>query len=112
MEREGWVYPKEKNDEPTADCLSESPEWMDCSDADLESQNLASLRKAQYWLAKGDLERTQFILLSSTPALRTPIQELDLSVNGTLHFFQRRFLLLQTETLGGPQGSGIGYKNG
>ena len=45
-------------------------------------------------------------MLSSTPALRTPIQELDLSVNGTLHFFQRRFLLLQTETLGGPQNGG------
>ena len=103
---EGWVYPFDKNEEPTAACLSETPEWMDCSDEDIESQNLASLRKAQYWLAKGDLERTQFILLSSTPPLRTSLQELDLSVNGTLHFIQRRFLLLQTETLGGPQNGG------
>ena len=103
---EGWLYPEEKGPEKTADCLTEPPEWMDCSNADLESQNLASLRKAQYWLANGDLERTQFILLSSLPALRTPIDKLDLSAKGTLQFFQRRFLLLQTETLGGPQNGG------
>ncbi len=103
---QGWIYPSELTSEVTASCLTEPPEWMDCSDEDIEVQNLASLKKAQYWLAKGDLERTQFVLLSSTPALRTPIQNLQLSSKGVLHFFQRRFQLLQTETLGGPQNGG------
>ena len=33
---EGWIYPEEKGTEKTADCLTEPPEWMDCSNADLE----------------------------------------------------------------------------
>ena len=103
---QGWIYPSELTSEVTASCLTEAPEWMDCSNEDIEVQNLASLKKSQYWLAKGDLERTQFVLLSSTPALRTPIQQLQVSSIGVLQFFQRRFQLLQTETLGGPQNGG------
>lgn len=103
---QAWIYPPELTAEATAPCLTEPAEWMDCSEENIEVQNLASLTKAQYWLGKGDLERTQFVLLSSTPALRTPIQQLQLSPKGTVQFFQRRFQLLQTETLGGPQNGG------
>ena len=52
------------------------------------------------------LERTQFVLLSSTPALRTPIQQLQLSPKGTLQFLSTSVSTLQTETLGGPQNGG------
>ena len=103
---EGWIYPPEVSLESTASCLTEPAEWMDCSEENIEIQNIASLTKAQYWLAKGDLERTQFVLLSSTPALRSSVQQLELSSKGVVQFFQRRFQLLQTETLGGPQNGG------
>ena len=59
-----------------------------------------STQGSTFGLAKGDLERTQFILLSSLPALRTPIEQLDLSAKGILHFFQRRFYFYKQKPWG------------
>ena len=101
-----WIYPPPITTATTADCLQDSPVSMDCAAEGTEIQNQASLIKAEYWTQQGDLERAQFELLSSRPALRNPILSLNLSDEGRLIFFQRRLLLFQTETLGAPISGG------
>ena len=101
-----WIYPPPITTATTADCLQDSPVSMDCAAEGTEIRNQASLIKAEYWTQQGDLERAQFELLSSRPALRNPILSLNLSDEGRLIFFQRRLLLFQTETLGAPISGG------
>ena len=101
-----WIYPPPITTTPSATCLQSAPTSMDCTSENIEVQNQASLIKAEYWTQQGDLERAQFELLSSRPALRNPSASLNLSDEGRLIFFQRRFLLFQTETLGAPISGG------
>ena len=103
---DGDIYPTELIEDSEASCLLTDPETMDCTNDTMEAQNQASLIKAQHWMSAGDLDHTQFVLLSSMPALRTPIEQLMLSKKGTIDFYKRRFQLLQTETLGAPQNGG------